>query len=77
MMVKVMLFGQLVDIAGKHMLEMEDVVDTQSLQQKIQASFPALAGSTFRIAVDKKVVTQNVPLQNDSIVALLPPFSGG
>jgi sulfur-carrier protein len=67
----------LIDIMGRPTLELEDVVDTQSLQQKIQACFPALAATTYRIAVDKKVVTQNVALQNDSTVALLPPFSGG
>ena len=77
MAIKVMLFGQLTDITGKTVLEVEDVSDTQALQQKIHACFPALAGLTYRVAVDKKVVTQNTALHPESTVALLPPFSGG
>lgn len=77
MAIKVMFFGQLVDITGKHNLEVNGVADTLALQQHMQAAFPALGHITYRIAVDKKIVTENTPLRPETTVALLPPFSGG
>ena len=77
MAIKVILFGQLADVTGKSTLELEGVNDTQALQKKMNTDFPALAGTTYRIAVDKKMVTGNTALPNEATVALLPPFSGG
>ena len=77
MAIKVILFGQLADKTGRSVLELEDVADTHALQQHLQACFPALAGTTYRIAVDKKMVSENTVLTKETTVALLPPFSGG
>ncbi len=77
MALKIILFGQLADITGNSTLEVEDVADTHALQQKIQTCFPVLANTKYRVAVDKKMVTENTLLSNQSTVALLPPFSGG
>ena len=77
MAIKVILFGQLVDLAGRSGFDIDEAADTRTLQQKIHASFPALAGVTYRIAVNKKVVTENTALPEEVTVALLPPFSGG
>ncbi len=77
MAVKVMLFGQLAGLAGKSSFEIEDAVDTQTLQQVLHASFPALDGTTYRIAVNKKIITESTTLPHETTVALLPPFSGG
>ncbi len=77
MAIKVMLFGQLADIAGSNTLELENVGDTNTLQQKIQVCFPSLSQSKYRVAVDKKIITENTLLHNETTVALLPPFSGG
>jgi molybdopterin converting factor small subunit len=76
-MIHVMLFGQLADLAGTGSLEVDDVADTAALQQQLHRRIPALAGATYRIAVNKTVVTQNTHLTGDVTVALLPPFSGG
>jgi molybdopterin synthase sulfur carrier subunit len=40
-------------------------------------TIPALAGMKYIIAVDKQVIIKNTILNNNSVVALLPPFSGG
>ena len=77
MAIQVLLFGQLADAAGKSRLELDDVPDTESLQAKIHDRFPALAGCTYRIAVDKQLVKGNTRLSDTATVALLPPFSGG
>jgi len=77
MAIKVILFGQLAEITGRHTLELEDISDTETLQKKMNSDFPALAGTTYRIAVDKKLISENTSLPNEVTVALLPPFSGG
>ena len=76
MNVKVIMFGKLVDIAGSSVI-IPDVTDTESLVKTLQKNYPALLNTKYVIAVNKKVINQNTILDNNSEVALLPPFSGG
>lgn len=76
-MIQVLLFGQLAELAGASNVEFDGVADTASLQQQLHRRMPALAATTYRIAVNKIIVTENTPLSGDATVALLPPFSGG
>jgi len=75
--IKIILFGQLSDIAGGNSLLLKDVADTNALQEKLKRQYPALAASKYIIAVDKELVQENTSLNENNIVALLPPFSGG
>lgn len=72
----IIIFGQLTDIAGST-LALENIADTNSLVEELNNLYPALAKAKYMIAVDKKVVNENTTLTENSIVALLPPFSGG
>jgi len=56
---------------------LENIADTNSLVIELHDLYPALAKAKYAIAVDKKVVNENTTLTENSIVALLPPFSGG
>ena len=76
MQVNIIIFGQLCDLLGENII-LHDIADTNSLVNKLKEKFPKLADMKYVIAVDKKLVTENIILNNDSIVALLPPFSGG
>ena len=77
MAINVILFGQLIEKAGRNAFELEDVPDTDQLAEKIHQCCPELAACSYRIAVDRKLVTQNTTLVSGVTVALLPPFSGG
>ena len=72
-----MIFGQLTDIVNSHELKFTDISDTNSLVSELNSRYPLLAGSKYVMAVNKQTVTANTVLNEDSIVALLPPFSGG
>jgi len=72
----IILFGRLVDIAGSSVF-VKDVADTDSLINALHNTYPALAQVKYVIAVDKQVITSNTLLNEKSVVALLPPFSGG
>ena len=76
MNIKVILFGKLSDIAGSA-VSVNDVADTDSLVNTLHRNYPALANIKYLIAVDKQVIRENTTLNNNSVVALLPPFSGG
>ncbi len=77
MNIKIILFGQLSDIAGSDELLLKSVSDTRELQEQLKKQYPAIAASKYIVAVDKKIIQENTPLQENNLVALLPPFSGG
>jgi sulfur-carrier protein len=76
MSLHVILFGRLADIAGASVF-VNTVGDTDSLIDALHKTYPALAESKYVIAVDKRIITSNTLLSEDSVIALLPPFSGG
>ena len=71
------LFGQLGDLAGTSVLELEAVSDTEMLREKIDQRFPAFSAIPYRIAIDKQIITGKVTFSEGASIALLPPFSGG
>jgi molybdopterin synthase sulfur carrier subunit len=77
MQVKVLVFGQLTDIIKNSEILIGDVSDTDTLVEKLQKLYPEIAGSRYAIALDKKVIKENTTLPENSVIALLPPFSGG
>ncbi|MEO7311069.1 MAG: MoaD/ThiS family protein [Chitinophagaceae bacterium] len=71
------MFGQLTDITGNEMIALDNICDTDTLVQELNKLYPAMASHQYIIAVDKKAIQENTPLHENSMVALLPPFSGG
>ena len=69
------MFGRLADIAGNSISV--NARDTNSLITILHKDFPALANTKYLIAVNKQLINGKTVLDNNSIVALLPPFSGG
>ena len=76
MSLKIILFGRLADIAGNS-VAVDDVSDTDNLIKALHKNCPTLADTKYIIAVDKQVIKENTILSDSSVVALLPPFSGG
>ena len=76
MSLHVILFGRLADIAGSSVF-VNAVADTDSLINALEKEYPEFAKTKFVIAVDKQVIKENTVLNKKSMVALLPPFSGG
>jgi len=76
MSIKIILFGKLADIAGNS-VSVDNVADTDSLINSLHKKYPALTNTKYVIAVDKQIIKENTVINNNSTVALLPPFSGG
>ena len=70
------MFGRLADVVADSVV-LEEVSDTDSLVKILYKNYPALADTKYAIAVDKQLISENTILNKNSVVALLPPFSGG
>ena len=77
MELRIMIFGQLTDIINSNELTLTGIADTNSLVSELHKRYPSLANAKYMMAVNKQTVITNTILKEDSIVALLPPFSGG
>jgi molybdopterin synthase sulfur carrier subunit len=77
MKVTVLLFGQLAEVVGSKELQLIGYIDTTSLVAALHQQFPLLAQSKYVVAVNQQMISGNISLTENSIVALLPPFSGG
>jgi len=76
MQLKVQAFGLLAEIIGNTII-VDKQTDTDSLKKQLAVQFPSLVDIKYAIAVDKKIITGNTLINEASIIALLPPFSGG
>lgn len=73
----IVLFGQLAEIAGSNQIVLEDIHDTNELLQVVNTRYPLMQSMKYIIAVNKKAALENTILNENSQLALLPPFSGG
>ncbi|MBS1576251.1 MAG: MoaD/ThiS family protein [Bacteroidetes bacterium] len=77
MQINILIFGQLADIIGENKIDLWDIPDTEALKMYLQKRYPGLSDLPYLIAVDKEVISANTVLNNNSEVALLPPYAGG
>lgn len=73
--VKIITFGKLKEILGSDFEEMS--YNTDELQQKLSSKFPVLQTLKLRIAVNQNIISENTQLNDNDVVALMPPYSGG
>lgn len=76
MQISITTFGRLTELTASTIIA-ENVTDTAMLQQVLIQKYPVLLNTKYAIAIDKKIVSDNTAINETSIVALLPPFSGG
>jgi len=77
MKINVKIFGQLVEITGTDNLSFDNIQDTDQLMERLHSLFPSLREASFACAVNLRIIRTNTHLLDNSMVALLPPFSGG
>jgi molybdopterin synthase sulfur carrier subunit len=75
MEIKVISFGQISEITGKEF--MVEATDLDSLKLYLIQKFPELSDRKFAFAVNKKLMQENIILNQNDVVALMPPYSGG
>ena len=74
---EVLFFGQLTEITKTPSLQVNSGSDLIELKTYIFDKFPTLSNIHFMIAVDNKLVNDNIKLSDHSVIAFMPPYSGG
>jgi molybdopterin synthase sulfur carrier subunit len=77
MKINLIIFGRLTDLTGKSTMVLSDIPDTNTLAKQLHELYPLLAVNKYVVAVDRKIISDNTILKENSTVALMPPFSGG
>ena len=77
MQINLIIFGRLTDITGKNAMTLSGIPDTNALVKQMHALYPALALNKYVLAVNRKIISGNTVLNENSTVAMMPPFSGG
>ncbi|MEP7258509.1 MAG: MoaD/ThiS family protein [Flavitalea sp.] len=77
MQATIKMFGKLTEITSASSVMIDDVKDTDEVISILQQRYPGLMQLQYIIAVDKEIIHNNTILTDHSIIALLPPYSGG
>jgi molybdopterin synthase sulfur carrier subunit len=75
--ITIKLFGNLSELVNTH----EILIDFKStffeLKAELFLQFPMFENKEFVFAIDQKLIHENILINPNSEIALLPPFSGG
>lgn len=79
MSIHIMYFGMLAEITGKadEAWIVAENLTVGKLREQIQDKYPEIRGKKFKMAVNKQIADDFVPVTAQSEIALLPPFAGG
>lgn len=80
MVITIKLFGIAAEHAGERAIQLDvsDHCDLSELQAKLRTTFPKLESIVhFSIAVNRAYVKQNMSINANDEIALIPPVSGG
>ncbi|HPH38112.1 MAG TPA: MoaD/ThiS family protein [Sediminibacterium sp.] len=75
--VQVIFFGSIIDITLVDSVLLNNCTDLDSIVNDLIERYPSLANKKYFIAVNQKMVHENIKLKMGDTVALMPPFSGG
>lgn len=73
---KVLLFGMIAEKAGATEVEVTSS-STRALKHELERRIPGLERMSYALAVDRRVVKDDVRLRGMEEIAVLPPFAGG
>ena len=78
MNLKIKYFGIIAEITGKMEENLvSEIGDTEEITQLLALKYPAMENLEYKIAVDQEIILSKQNLTEKSVIALLPPFSGG
>lgn len=80
MNIKVLFFGITTDLVGENSISMEvkEACTVQFLKNELIQKYPSLKNmNDFAIAVNEEYASDSTTLENNDVVAIIPPVSGG
>ena len=70
------MFGFIAERAGTDVLTL-DAGSVHALRRMLEARIDGITGSNFAIAVDRRIIHDDIALTGHEEIAVLPPFAGG
>jgi molybdopterin synthase sulfur carrier subunit len=70
-------FGQLTEIVTGIEISSDGLHTAGELKNRLLEMYPDLASIPFRIAVNNRFSPDDMPVNPEDTIALLPPFAGG
>ncbi|GGI25392.1 MoaD/ThiS family protein [Pedobacter mendelii] len=77
MEIEVISFGKIAELITTKKLILDFILDTDDFKKYLEETYPELNNIKYKLAVDKQIVQTNCKLKDGSVVAIMPPFSGG
>lgn len=73
---RVVLYGIIAEKAGREVIDLQ-ADSLHALHRMLLDRIPGMDSMSYAIAVDRVIITKDVPLLGDEEIAVLPPFAGG
>jgi molybdopterin converting factor small subunit len=75
--IEIRFFGQLTDLTKSEVIFLEDLSDTEQVKKRVLELYPALATTSFMMALNNTMIKEKMNVDSNSVIAFMPPFSGG
>lgn len=75
--IEIRFFGQLTDLTKSEVIFLEDLSDTEQVKKRVLELYPALATTSFMMALNNTMIKEKMNIDSNSVIAFMPPFSGG
>ena len=75
----VLYFGMIAEALTKHKetLHFENTVNVREFREFIKKQYSKLDNMSFQLAINKKITPEETTIEDNSEIAILPPFAGG
>ena len=70
-------FGSVMDITGINAETVDTPATLNELNEFLHNRYPRLSVMSYRLSVNRQLITDNRQLIDGDEIALLPPFAGG
>ena len=78
MKINLLFFGRLAEVVKDQQdIMLDEKSTTDQLNSILLGKFPDLEQYTYRLAVNEKIINTDRELQENDVVAFMPPFAGG
>jgi len=75
--IKVLAFGMIAEKIEATEFYLQHIKTTDEFMEYLTEKYPQLQGMKFTLSLNKNIINKNTAISEGSVVALLPPFSGG
>ncbi|MCB9235258.1 MAG: MoaD/ThiS family protein [Bacteroidia bacterium] len=77
MKIRILLFGQVQEAAGRAEMELENIASLAELRTILSQKIPLLTQINYLTALNQEVVKGDAGLKDGDEIAIMPPFAGG